>query len=60
MKFTENMFREVIKWTSRVFYAIQLYSETYIAYYKIRLHAIKCENISFDIGRKNILGSLHT
>jgi hypothetical protein len=58
----ENMFREVIKWTSRVFFRkCNFILKTYIAWNKINLLVIKCKkNVNLDISLKHILGSLHT
>jgi hypothetical protein len=57
---TGNMFREVMKWTSRVFLGNATLFETLIALHKINVHVIDCKNASFGISLKNILGSLHS
>jgi hypothetical protein len=42
---TENMFREVIKWTSRLFRQYNFILK--LAYHKINLLVIKCKNAKF-------------
>jgi hypothetical protein len=58
---TENLFSEVIKWTSRVFF------RQYNFILKLELYIMKqiylpknCKNLSYDVSFKDILCSLHT
>jgi hypothetical protein len=55
----DNMFKEVIKWTSLVFLSNTALFLNLDLHHKINLLGIKCKNVSFDVGLKNILGILH-